>query len=179
MSAGNTISRPVLLPGEKLLPKTPELTFPEKNHHGDKPLPSFSTALLVSNASLVANDNLCGGANDDPFFGTPSLCGGADTSLQHKRRPSHPLPIDLKFDAMPARMMFPCREIANYLRLGEIERRFRRKIDFRPLEDLLRRAATCFDVMHDVINDQPLSLPAGGSDLRLQSQLLTQSKLFR
>lgn len=38
----------------------------------------FTTALLVSGASLVADDNLCGGADDDQFFGAPSICGGAD-----------------------------------------------------------------------------------------------------
>lgn len=38
----------------------------------------LTTALLCGGASIHANDNLCGGADDDQVFGAPSLCGGAD-----------------------------------------------------------------------------------------------------
>lgn len=43
------------------------------------PILLFSTVLLISTSILTADDNmLCGGADDDQFFGTASLCGGAD-----------------------------------------------------------------------------------------------------
>lgn len=38
----------------------------------------LTTALLFSGSSLHADDNLCGGADDDQIFGAPSICGGAD-----------------------------------------------------------------------------------------------------
>lgn len=38
----------------------------------------LTTALLCGGASIHADDNLCGGADDDQIFGAPSLCGGAD-----------------------------------------------------------------------------------------------------
>jgi len=36
------------------------------------------TTALLCGASIHADDNLCGGADDDQVFGAPSLCGGAD-----------------------------------------------------------------------------------------------------
>lgn len=42
------------------------------------PILLLTTALLCGGASIHANDNLCGGADDDQVFGAPSLCGGAD-----------------------------------------------------------------------------------------------------
>ena len=39
----------------------------------------LTTALLMSGAAISsANDNICGGADDDQVFDAPSLCGGAD-----------------------------------------------------------------------------------------------------
>lgn len=42
------------------------------------PILLFSTVLFISTSILSANDNLCGGADDDQFFDDASLCGGAD-----------------------------------------------------------------------------------------------------
>jgi len=42
------------------------------------PILLLTTALLCGGASIHANDNLCGGADDDQVFDAPSLCGGAD-----------------------------------------------------------------------------------------------------
>ena len=38
----------------------------------------LTTVLLCGGTSLHADDNLCGGADDDQIFGAPSICGGAD-----------------------------------------------------------------------------------------------------
>lgn len=38
----------------------------------------LTTVLLCGGANIHADDNLCGGADDDQIFGAPSICGGAD-----------------------------------------------------------------------------------------------------
>jgi|GEM_PF-4810199 len=42
------------------------------------PILLFSTVLLIGTSILTADDNMCGGADDDQFFGAASLCAGAD-----------------------------------------------------------------------------------------------------